>query len=170
VQFKEGESRKSEVFVNQEMEELFRVCDEFAQGTASPERFKTILDMVAGRLKGLEAGLSDFVVPDLPKEEEVTAMELEFLQEYVDLNRECKENGEEGLRLCRQGLTVLRGCLEKHNPDGLVYGQRYYFQGAQKIFQIGFLAEEIKTLYEEKLSMIDSRYLTRRARAILDGR
>lgn len=124
------------------MKEIFDACDAFQRDKMSVDDFLALIDDYVHKTAEAKKKLGKYHAPPVPSE--ATAEERAKAQEFIDLCAEALELLGQGVEECEYGLLQLRQGAEEDDREKLVEGQRFFYEGNQKMWQVRRLDEALQ--------------------------
>ncbi|MBS2039969.1 hypothetical protein JST97_33595 [bacterium] len=124
------------------MKEIFDACDAYQRDKMPIEDFLALVDDYVHKTAEAKKKLSRYHAPPVPAE--ATAEERAKAQEFIDLCAEALELLGQGVEECEYGLLQLRQGAEEDDREKLVEGQRFFYEGNQKMWQVRRLDEALQ--------------------------
>lgn len=116
------------------MKDLFETCDKFQRGKLEAEELFAKLDATQANIDQAKRELSKLAPPPIP--EEATEEERAKAQEFIDVCEESLELLSQGVEECEYGLQQIREGAQEDSSEKVSEGQRFYYQGCQKMWQV----------------------------------
>lgn len=124
------------------MKEVFDACEDFHGDKMSLEGFLAVMDDYLAKTADAKKKLSKYHAPPVPPE--ATPEEAAKAQEFIDLCAEALELLGQGVEECEYGLTQMRDGASEDSNEKMVEGQRFFYEGSQKMWQVRRLDEALQ--------------------------
>jgi hypothetical protein len=140
----EGEAADSsrDGVVTTVMQELFEACARFQRNKLPLEDFLALLDGYLVKTQQARGNLGQYHAPPVP--EEATEEERAKAQEFIDLCAESLELLNQGVEECEFGLQQMRLGAEEDSQEKLMEGQKFFYEGSQKMWQVRRVDEALQ--------------------------
>jgi len=124
------------------MKAVFDACEDFQGDKMSLDGFLAVMDDYLNKTEDAKKKLSKYHAPPVPPE--ATPEESAKAQEFIDLCAEALELLGQGVEECEYGLTQMRAGASEDANDKMVEGQRFFYEGSQKMWQVRRLDEALQ--------------------------
>lgn len=136
------------------MQELFDACANLQRKKMDLDDFLALMDSYLQKTRDAKKNLTKYHAPPIP--EEATEEEQAKAQEFIDLCNESLELLNQGVEECEYGLQQMRRGAEEDSQEMLVEGQKFFYEGSQKMWQVRRVDEALQKYINAPADGVDS--------------
>lgn len=137
------------------MKALFDACEAFQRGNLPLDDLLAQLDQNQANIQEAKAQLGKLSPPPIPPE--ATEQERAKAQEFIDVCEDSLDLLQQGVEECEYGIQQIRQGAQEDSAETMADGQRFYYQGCQKMWQVKRVDDAIQAYINAPGDSADTR-------------